>query len=218
MIKDDYLWDKSGNDLEIKKLENTLKTFRSSNTTPPVLPVQTFVVEKNISNSRRIFQFALAGFATLILTILSIGIFQLLQVENKDSAQVQKTSNLIQPAKQTPEMTVQTADSPSISDEEKPIQTKIRQAKFTLKAKRQFVKTEPKIIDKKASVKKFEQKSVAKKVGHKSLKSKTVYLTQEEKDAYQQLMQALAITGSQMRIVREKIRGEEKDSTRKVKR
>ena len=41
-MKEDYLWDKTGSDPEIEKLENALKAFRYQETAPPELPAKNY--------------------------------------------------------------------------------------------------------------------------------------------------------------------------------
>ena len=68
-MKDDYLWDKTGEDAEIQGLENALKAFRYQESEPPALPQKVFTVEK--ANGRRFFQFrfALAAFAAVVAVL-----------------------------------------------------------------------------------------------------------------------------------------------------
>ena len=39
-MNEDYLWDKTGEDPEIEKLENALQVFRYKETAPPALPAK----------------------------------------------------------------------------------------------------------------------------------------------------------------------------------
>jgi hypothetical protein len=207
-MKENYLWDKTGEDSEIKRLENALKEFRTENTTAPLLPAKTFVLENNsLSNQKSgfSFKFALAAFACLGLIIISVGIFQILNIGNQDLAQ--NTSDLTSEESLTKvKSSVQPPTPVEIKAE--PVQPVIEKTKFVppRKAKRTIFKASDRVQPKVKSNPVIAQKTAQKSINNEP-KVKTVKLTKEEKEAYQQLMEALAITGSQMRIVQEKING-----------
>jgi hypothetical protein len=58
MMKEDYLWNKTGSDAEIEKLENALKAFRFEAQEPPALPTKV-----TSSDEKRPFSFFKLGFA-----------------------------------------------------------------------------------------------------------------------------------------------------------
>ena len=74
-MKEDYLWDKSGENAEIQGLENALKAFRFEESAPPVLPQKVFVVEKEEPRRWFRFGFAFAAFAAALM-VVSIVWFQ----------------------------------------------------------------------------------------------------------------------------------------------
>jgi hypothetical protein len=73
-MSEDYLWDKTGGDREIEKLENALKAFRYRETAPPAIPAKTVVLEEK--PARRFFDFrfafAFASGAGAILILLGV--------------------------------------------------------------------------------------------------------------------------------------------------
>lgn len=219
-MKEDYLWDKKGSDAEIENLENALKAFRQKDLTPPELPTKTFVVDKtNIQNEspRRFLQFALAGFASLALVIISIGAFQILSSNNQTLSK--NTSEKVSDKETTLENLVTAKQNKKTEDNEiknQTVEPKFEKAKFVRKrvVKNQLVKRKKRVTNKTRY-----KNTLARKVKPKSLKqtpeTQTVRLTKEEKDAYDQVMRALAITGSQMRIVQEKIKGEQSNPATK---
>src|SRR4030095_14620048 len=58
MMKEDYLWNKTGSDAEIEKLENALKAFQFQAQEPPALPTKV-----TSSDEKRPFSFFKLGFA-----------------------------------------------------------------------------------------------------------------------------------------------------------
>ncbi len=202
-MKEDYLWDKTGKDSEIEKLENSLQAFRSTNTTPPALPAKTFAFDKGFvptKTARRSFQFAFAAFASLALVIISIGVFQIVRTDDQDLAQ--------NSAEQMSNKTI--VEKPiSVPEESKEIsEPTITKAKFTAKRqiKRRVVK-DKKQVPTKISDNKTIAKDIKPKVVKPEQKSETVILTEEEQYAYDQLMTALAITSSKLKLVKDKVQG-----------
>lgn len=211
-MKEDYLWDKKGSDSEIENLENTLKAFRQKDLTPPELPAKTFVIDKkNVQNEspRRFFQFAFAGFASLALVIISLGAFQILN--SNDQTLSQNTSEQDSDKETILEKPVTAKKIENNETRNQTIEPKFEKAKFVRKRtnKPRFVKRKKRII------KSTFAKRVKPKRSKQTPKIQTIRLTKEEKDAYDQVMRALAITGSQMRIVQEKIKGEQTNPTAK---
>jgi cytoskeletal protein RodZ len=79
-MKEDYLWDKTGADPDIEKLENALEVFRYKQTAPPELPAKVLPFRKEEPQlPRRIFSFAVAAAACLVFGIIAIGIWQVLK-------------------------------------------------------------------------------------------------------------------------------------------
>ncbi len=211
-MKKDYLWDKTGNDAEIERLENALQEFRSKNTTPPEIPSKTFAFDRTAlpnPNPRRFFKLAWTGFAAAAgLLIFSIGIFQVLNFEKQETAKTQpeQTSN----EKSTENLPIAVEEKPSDEksseaiDETKPKVVKAKSYPQRNRAKR-FVKNK-----KRVSVEPSANKTIAgtvKPVKKDLPDDETLILTKEEKQAYDQLMKALAITSSSLKTVKDKAQG-----------
>lgn len=185
-MKEDYLWDKTGEDAEIQALENALKAFRCTETAPPELPQKVFTLKK--SNGRRFFRklgFGFAAFAAVV-ALFSVIWFQ-------------AANNKIPVAETVAEINAPPADD-KIGNEEiiktpeiAPVENPQRAAKPGVVKARQ--KSAPIINVNKAVLRDTKPKEPAET------------LTAEEKYAYDQLMLALSITGSKLRIVKDKING-----------
>ena len=208
-MKEDYLWDRTGKDSDIEKLENALKAFRQQDMTPPELPAKTFVFDNNsLENKkpRRLFQFAFVAFTCLALLIISLGVFQISRIGNQDLAKndSKETSNEV--TKESSIIVQEKSVDENVFKTEKLIEPTITKAEFTPnpKIKRQFIKTRKEI-----KPKAIYQKAVAKKIDpiKQNPNNKTVKLTEEEQYAYDQLMMALAITNSKLKIVKDKVQG-----------
>ncbi len=72
-MKDDYLWNKTGADPEIQRLENALRVFRYRETAPPALPAKIIPFERKIS--RRFFRLAFAFAVCAAFIIVSLGVW-----------------------------------------------------------------------------------------------------------------------------------------------
>ncbi len=204
-MKHDYLWDKTGEDPEIERLENALAAFRYQETAPPelsakVLPFPTKYVEKT---PRRRFSLALplafAACAALILILFGVRF----QISN---------------------------DNPAVSDDSaKPSAPQINDA-----IQKDLIVVQPQILSNKIvensknnkSAKRFaaqntvknsrvipaiarQNKTIAKNA---EIKTSLAKLTVEERQAYDQLMLALSITGAKLKIVKDKIDGIEEQN------
>ncbi len=194
VMKEDYLWNKTGEDAEIERLENALKAFRYQETAPPILPKQVFVVEKE--KPRRFFQFgfAFAAFATVVVIFFAVW-FQVSPV----------TNNIVE--NNEPKRDDKVADKAIIKESEvtpvKVIESKPRFNRSNVIKTRQTVA--PVIRP---------NNLVAR---NNKIKEPAETLTAEEKYAYNQLMLALSITGSSLKIVKDKVRGiEEKTAVLKT--
>jgi hypothetical protein len=197
-MKEDYLWDKTGSDAEIEKLETALRIFRCEETAPPVIPAKVLPFVKKES-PRRSFPFLRAIAACLALTSISLGVWILISNTKKEIA-----GNVLQKSVVEPEFA--NPIKPAIETEPP--------AKPKEEVKPTFKKTlyiEPKSSPKSLLV----SKSGSKNGGHNSTNrkvkntEKTIRLTEEEKYAYEQLMLALSITSRKLKLVKEKVDGTE---------
>lgn len=183
-MKDEYLWDKTGEDAEIAALENALSAFRYQETAPPALPAKVITLEPQ--GWRRFFQlrFAVAAFASVV-AVFFVFWFTLKSTktpsfENVAEVRIPQTANKIQDEFIDPE-------------------PEIAPAKIIQKTKSNIVKTRQTTTPKIHPVKTV--------LRHTKISEPVETLTAEEKYAYNQLMLALSITGSQLKIVKDKIDG-----------
>lgn len=191
-MKEEYLWNKTGTDPEIEKLENALKAFRYQESEPPALPAKMVPFERK--SPLRFFQFvfAFAGSAALVLVSLGVWIqFSVNKIENVDSL----AQSIV------PQINVEIPEE--ISDEKlqnadfvKPADMPFTKINISKPAKRKIVKASRLV-----PVNTAQNQTIARKT---KIKKPSDDLTEEEKYAYNQLMLALSITGSKLKIVRDK--------------
>lgn len=193
---EDYLWDKTGEDVEIQALENALTAFRFQENAPPALPQEVFTLEKQGWRKAFRFGFAFAALAS-VLIVFSVLWFQFGGSGKLPAAEIASRSNdlkrteketedaLIAPREPAPGGSVETA--PPIL--RAPL-VKVSQKRATLSPRpvKAVQRSKPKVIE------------------------PTETLTAEERYAYNQLMLALSITGTQLKIVKDKIQGIEDQS------
>ncbi|HEY0461968.1 MAG TPA: hypothetical protein VGC97_22740 [Pyrinomonadaceae bacterium] len=188
-MKEDYLWDKTGEDSEIQGLENALKAFRYEESAPPALPQKVFTLEKPKREGFFGFRFALAAFAAAFVVMI-LSIFWL-QTANNTIPSADSVAGIETPP------TVNKIDESFIGNPEPAPFVKVESASRA--DKRSVVKVQPPAAPKSRAV-----KAILRTVQPKE-PSET--LTAEEKYAYNQLMLALSITGSQLKIVKDRING-----------
>ncbi len=188
-MNENYLWDKTGEDAEIEHLENVLQAFRQKESLAPILPKnQVAQVRKT---SRKVFRFALAAAACLLITLFSLGIWR--QFSNLKDASVSNV-NIPKPDVVTPNLK---------DNFEQPAPIKIVDKKPAPKPKRFFEPVShviPTFTYQPAP--RIEQKKFVKK---RKQVQKDIELTKDEQFAYDQLKLALSITSEKLNIVKEKI-------------
>lgn len=173
-MNDDYLWNKTGEDAEIERLEKALQEFRYQETAPPALPAKVLPFKKE--PSRRIFPLAIAASAAFVMIFLGVW-FSSIKTEVKTEIAEQN----------------EFAEEPLIKEQSAPPDVKIETPKKSVR--RNFVKPKQTAIAfHKPKTKKTET---------------TVKLTEEERYAYNQLMTALSITSSKLKIVKDRVEGVE---------
>ncbi len=189
-MKEDYLWDKTGEDPEIQRLENALQVFRYKETAPPALPAKIIPFERKIS--RRFFRLAFAFAACAAFVIVSLSVW------------LQISSEKIEVAKDSTETTAPQI-SKKVSDEiadEKPDDLIVKKVEVPKQSAEQKIIKVRKLVP--ASVR--QNKPIAQNI---QVEKPTDKLTKDEKYAYDQLMLALSITSSKLKLVEEKIYGVE---------
>jgi hypothetical protein len=198
MMKEDYLWDKTGEDADIEKLENALAVFRYKETAPPELPAKVLPFRKEESRApqRRIFSFAVAAAACLLFGIIALGVW--IQVL-KNNAEI--PADLAEKSKT--EIVLPTPEPPIVDGNIVPPVDNFENAKRF--PARKFV---------------ANRKNAAVKISLNIAKARNVKaakpgekLTKEEQYAYDQLMLALSITSSKFKLVKDKVEGTEEKNT-----
>lgn len=194
-MKEDYLWDKTGADPEIEKLEKALMAFRYQETEPPALPAKIIPFERK--SPRRFFQFAFAFVTCAAMVLVSLGVWFQFSINKIEPVDDLAKSIIPQIGIEIPEEIsdgklrnadlVKPADLPS---------TKINTSQPT---KRKIVKASRFV-----PVKAAQNQTIARKT---EVKKPAVELTEEEKHAYDQLMLALSITSSKLKMVKDRVEG-----------
>ncbi len=180
-MNEEYLWNKTGNDPRIEGMENALKAFRYAPTAPPELPAKTFVLEQK--PRRRFLSFGLA-FAS-IAAVIAVGVWFLIPHKNAVIS-----NDLVKTVGPQPTVGHQ-VDTPPAPKVELPI----RESSPSPIKIRHLARPWAKSMNTLA----FKPKD----------KDHPVTFTNEEKYAYGQLMLALSITESKLKIVRDTIAGNE---------
>ena len=189
-MSEDYLWDKTGKDQEIERLENLLSVFRYQQTDPPILPTTEVVpVAEKAPRFRFSFAFAFAGAMAAVL--IGFGLFWLIPRE-REVAVV------------GPQPPVATVKMPITN----PVSAKQPEQSVSSVSKNEAIR--PRFIKHTVPVA-FKQRNVVAKAVQKKVRFED--LTQEEKFAYGQLMLALSITSSKLQAVRQTIDQIENDKT-----
>jgi hypothetical protein len=224
-MKQDYLWDKSGEDAEIAELENALAAFRYQETAPPALPskilsFQPKTVEKIvIEKPRRRFSYAFAACAAAILITFGM-MFQFSNGETaieNDLTQTFSTNEETNEEINEEDQNDLTAETETLTIENVETSPQIEVSKQIIK---QFEKTWTSNRTKPSAVKirqpvSSQNKTIVQKPETENL---TAALTDEEKHAYDQLMLALSITSSKLKIVKDKIDGVEENAAQENER
>ena len=195
-MKEDYLWDKSGDDAGIERLENALAAFRYRETAPPELPQKVFTLEK--PSRRAFFRFGWAAFAGSAMLVLIVSFVWLrLSGEKAPVAGIVNGTNALKRAEKTagdsfvaPRETI--AALKPAQETKSPEETK-------------FSAAAPKVIKSRqraAPVARRREKTAA---DNQRIAEPEQPLTEEEQYAYDQVMLALTITGSKLKIVKDKV-------------
>ena len=216
MKHEDYLWDKTGENPEIEKLENQLQTFRYQETSAPRLSVKAAPMAEK--RPRWSFRFALAFATCAAVLVATFGIW--IQFQSGDietAADLPKTK--ISPTVETksPRLNSEFADDSSEPEKNAAV---VRTNKNPEKsADKKLIKTTRKVkkIKTTVSAKIKENDSIPKntELNAKNTNGEisTEKITYEEKFAYDQLMLALAITSSKLKYVKDKVAGVEVERT-----
>jgi hypothetical protein len=201
-MKEDYLWDKMGEDPEIERLENALRVFRYQETAPPALPAKIIPFEKKNRWSFLHFSFASAALAALM--IVCLGVWLQISPKKTEIAKDSPETQRMEIAEGTTE-TIAPQPDRQVSDDiplKKSKDFVVRKVEMHHQpVKRNVVK-----IRKSLPITARQSNLIARNV---KVKKPAVILTKEEKYAYDQLMLALSITGSKLKLVSDKVSGGE---------
>ncbi len=192
-MKEDYLWDKTGESPEIERLENALKVFRYQEIAPPALPAKIIPFEKKSPRSFFRFSFASAAFAALMIVCLGVW----LQYSPKKIEVAKDSAETV-----APQIDKKFSDEISVKKQDDLIVEKVETPKQSVK--RNIVK-----IRKIVPTNVRQNNLIARNV---EAKKPAVKLTKEEKFAYDQLMLALSITSSKLKLVSDRIDGGEEQN------
>jgi len=196
-MKKDYLWDKTGEDPEIERLENALAMFRYQETEPPALPAKIVPFERKTPRSFFRLAFAFAACAAFVIASFSVW----LQFSNKKIEVANDSRETI-----APPIIGKAQDKTSVKNPDDLIIEKVEVPKQSFK--RNVVK-----VKKSVPVIARQNKLTVQNV---EVKKPMVELTKEEKYAYSQLMLALSITSSKFKMVKDKVENvEEQNAVRK---
>lgn len=179
MMKNDYLWDKTGGDAEIEGLEDLLSGFKYESVSPPRLPAVAALAEPTRTPWWK-FSLAFAVPACLLLAV-AIG-FWTLSLGDDPAASLTESGKPAFVASAVPRSTEGlpeakwTAPQPDRPEVAKPLKTI-----FTSRTRSNNVRP---------ARAKYRQK-----------KQRFETLTSEERFAYDQLKLALSITGAKLKVV-----------------
>lgn len=197
-MKEDYLWDKTGNDTEIEKLENALSQFRYKETSAPAIVSEKVLTIKE-TPKRKFFSFSFAfAFASCVaFLMILLGVW--FQISNRNIENINDLSKSITPETKIvlPEKFVEAVAPIEEIKTPKPIEKpKFIKAKNLTSLKR-IVPQKTIFIERGNKVPKTETAKLQ--------KPESVKLTDEEQYAYDQLILALSITSSKLKLVKDKV-------------
>lgn len=187
-MKDDYLWDKTGDDPEIQRLEDVLSAFRYQEGAAPALPaVKSAALVEKLPSWRFSFAYTLVG-----CTAAAILLMVWLQFSG-DGSRGEEVLAVIDPAQsEAAAADVWAVERIPATAENTPQTVKQGPAKIRRAAAS---------VNRTITVRRVEKSG------------QTAILTSQEKYAYGQLMLALSITSSKLKIVQDTINGiENKES------
>lgn len=203
-MKEDYLWDKTGGDPEIERLENALAAFGYKETAPPMLPtIAANVLPFKKEPARRMFPLVCA--AAACLAFVAAGLFILLpalmsETTNGGSA---KRIESAKPVVSINDSDVEKSPDADVANPEVSFAGKKENSKQFAKSK--IVKIR---ADIQPTIQPVVDRKEAKPARVKIVKAE-IRLTAEERYAYDQLRLALSITGSKLKLVKNKVEGVE---------
>ena len=179
-MKEDYLWDRTGSDAEIERLESLMSSLAFRPAEPPELPAREFVLEP--ARRGRLVRLGL-GFASASVAIAALLMATVFLRQAQHPLAVLQEREPAKPTYAAPVPVVRSRDM-----DYQPISAASQRRSKSKKRARREAKIAP---------------------APQSRPLPVLTLTAEEADAYRQLMTALNITGTNLSIVRDKINGSE---------
>jgi hypothetical protein len=183
-MKNDYLWDKTGNDAEIERMENALLAFRCPQNDAPKIPNNVLSFKK--APPRKFFPVFRALAASFVLAFVLIGVWFYFD-SKPETAQHKIFENPAQKDVSEKQNKIEFPTTEQVSTDEK--------------FEKRIEKSEPKTNKQNYKI----QKLIYKPKPKKAEKNQILKLTAEEKAAYEKLMLALSITGSKLKIVKDTV-------------
>lgn len=203
-MNEDYLWDKTGSDPEIERLEKALKTFAyKENAAPPIALLPPSASAKIIpfaaKPARKTFRFAYAAAACVAFVAVGLGVW--IQTFESETAN-QNLTKTIAPEK------VVIAENKFIS--ENPVSSIAKNSQDLIGEKTENSKRSAKfaVVKIRQTAQPVIRRQAAKTPALKIVKT-DVELTKEERFAYDQLMLALSVTSSKLELVKNKVQSKE---------
>ncbi|CAN5351713.1 hypothetical protein BH10ACI2_BH10ACI2_11840 [soil metagenome] len=180
-MNEDYLWDKTCSDAEIEGLENMLSAFRYRETEAPGLPAVNIVsVVEKAPWWRFSLGFAFAG--AMAFVVMGAGLFWLIPRYNAEVSTVRK------------EISGRAIETPVGNN------VPTTERSFSSVPVSKTVSAQPRAVKQVVHTAFRPQRTVAKEE-----KVEVKDLTKEEKFAYNQLLLALSITSSKLKVVQDTI-------------
>lgn len=180
-MNEEYLWDKTGRDPEIERLETVLRNLAYKENDLPLMPAKILTLPE--ARPRWSFSLRMA-FATAFAAVLCLGLGALIFVQMRTAPD--QILTVAQPEDAAPP----TTGPNRIVDPAATVPTVSR---------RDFVPVRQNVTP---------QKRIAVRTVHKAIRREPeVKFTNEELYAYNQLMLALSITSSKLKIVNDKVNG-----------
>ena len=177
-MNNEYLWSKTGSDAEIEKLEGLLGEFRFGED-PPELPATNIIPVARVSKRRWVFGLSFAtATAALVLMVLWFA--------KAPVTQVAKVEYDADPTQETAGPRSNDAAEFRTGDGEKTVVPIAHPQRLVEPIRRQT-------------------RSTVSRIGSSNGTKKNTKLTKEEKYAYDRLMFALAITGSNLKKVQDSV-------------
>ena len=195
-MNDEYLWQKTGKDPEIESLENSLAVFRYRQDAPPIFSAERAIAIEKPSRWQITLPLA---FATCLGIVVLAASWILISRDGSNPAGKPDELVFVQGS----------GDSPDVTPEVQLPEAPVRDAEVP----RRPANSGHKKIGRTSAVLRRRPK-----IKDAAPRDSIAALTKEERFAYRQLMIALSITGSKLKIVKNAIDGSDPDTVSNDKR